>query len=388
MQTNTLALLDAMDEAKTRRNPRGVFQKVPGKYSPWWIRYTDAQGRFRREKAGTKSAAIDLYRKRKNEALEGKKLPDKLRRAAVSFKDISKDALAYSKTNKRSYRDDEYRMKQLVDWFGPRVADSITPQEIERTLADTAELRKWCPATSNRHRSLLSMTYRLAIRDGKVRENPVRQVPRKRENNIRTRFLDAKEEVKLRTKIRVLHPEREPEFDLGLHTGMRRNEQHHLRWQDVNLRAGIITIPQTKHGGKRHVPINSVAERALTTLSKGCNGSDYVCLGPDQREGRDWERWFEDCIDLAGIPDFRWHDLRHTFASRLAMAGVPLRTLAELLGHKTLAMVMRYAHLAPAHLRDAVERIAETPTDTTTDTRPSEAPEQRPALPNQVFTVQ
>jgi site-specific recombinase XerD len=79
--------------------------------------------------------------------------------------------------------------------------------------------------------------------------------------------------------------------------------------------------------------------------------------------GRDWERWFEECVREAKIADFRWHDLRHTFASRLTMAGVSMRTLAELLGHKTLAMVMRYAHLAPAHLRDAVERIAGTPTD-------------------------
>src|SRR5215472_426437 len=72
-------------EPQRRHNPRGVFQKVPGKNSPWWICCWDAQGRKRREKAGTKSAAIDLYRKRKNEALQGKKLPEKLRRATVSF---------------------------------------------------------------------------------------------------------------------------------------------------------------------------------------------------------------------------------------------------------------------------------------------------------------
>jgi integrase len=226
------------------------------------------------------------------------------------------------------------------------------------------------------------MTYRLAIRNGKVRENPVRQVPRKRENNVRARFLDANEEATLRAKIQALCPVREPEFDLALHTGMRRNEQHHLRWQDVNLHAGVITIPQSKHGGARHIPINSVAERALGILSQNHNGSEYVCFGSENREGRDWERWFEQCVREAGIPDFRWHDLRHTFASRLAMAGVPLRTLAELLGHKTLAMVMRYAHLAPAHLRDAVERIAGTPTDTTTDTSRAETSEQRAVFLN------
>jgi len=382
METDVLILPETRHHTNKRRNPRGLFQRLPGKHSSWWIRYVDAQGRFRREKAGTKSAAIELYRKRKNEALEGKKLPEKLRSAAVSFKEISNDALGYSETNKRSYRDDAYRMQQLIEWFGSRVADSITPQEIERAIADAAESRKWLPATANRHRSLLSMTYRLAIRNGKVRENPVRQVPRKRENNVVARFLDAEEEAKLRAKIRALYPAREPEFNLALHTGMRRNEQHRLRWRDVNLRAGVITIAQSKHGGARHVPINSVAEKALETLVKSRSESEYVCLGSEHRDGRDWERWFEECVREAGIKDFRWHDLRHTFASRLAMAGVPLRTLAELLGHKTLAMVMRYAHLAPAHLRDAVERIAGTPTDTTTDTGASDTPEQRAVLLN------
>ena len=82
MQTNPQ---NTKSDTRKRRNPRGVFQRVPGKNSPWWICYWDAQGRKRREKAGTKSAAIDLYRKRKNEALAGKKLPEKLRRATVSF---------------------------------------------------------------------------------------------------------------------------------------------------------------------------------------------------------------------------------------------------------------------------------------------------------------
>jgi integrase len=374
MPNEAVALIGSKIQ-KDRRNPRGVYEKVRGS-DEWWIRFVDAQGRYRREKAGTKGAAIKLYRKRKTEALQGKKLPETLRRATVTFGEIAKDALAYSKANKRSHRDDEYRMKRLTDWFGSCAAESITPQEIENMLTDTAELEEWLPGTANRHRSLLSLTYRLAIRNGKVKENPVRHVPRKRENNVRTRFLDAQEEAALRTKIRALHPARELEFDLALHTGMRRNEQWQLRWQDVNLQAGIITIPQSKHGAMRHVPINSVARRALENLYRDRAGSEFVCKGSNVRQGRDWERWFEECVSEAKILNFRWHDLRHTFASRLAMAGVPLRTLAELLGHKTLAMVMRYAHLAPAHLREAVERITGASTDTSTDTEQSEPQKQ------------
>ncbi len=93
MQTDTLVLTGAKTTGKKRGNPRGIFEKVHGS-KVYWIRYIDAQGRFRREKAGTWSSARDLYTKRKNEALQGKKLPEKLRRATVPFGEIAKDALA------------------------------------------------------------------------------------------------------------------------------------------------------------------------------------------------------------------------------------------------------------------------------------------------------
>ena len=129
------------------------------------------------------------------------------------------------------------------------------------------------------------------------------------------------------------------------------------------------------------MPINSVPEKAIETLSKARHGSPYVSAGSDQRLGR-IGLWFEECVGDVRIADFRWHDLQHTFASCLAMAGVSLRTLAELLGHKSIAMVMRYAHLAPAHLRDAVERIAGTRTDTIIDTTPAYASDRHAVLLN------
>ena len=366
MATDPLILNERQEEPRprrARRNPRGVFQKVPGKNSPWWVCYWDAQGRKRREKAGTKSAAIDLYRKRKNEALAGKKLPEKLRRATVSFAEIAKEALAYSKTNKLSYRTDSIRMETLLGWFREYPAESITPQDIERRF----EQEEWSPATVNRHRALLSLTYRLAIRNGKIKENPARLVRHRLEDNARIRFLSPEEETKLREAIKAACPERVAELELALNTGIRLSEQYRLRWEDVSFARRTLTVARSKNGATRHVPLNKAALMALESLAKRRDGSEFVCGGATEPR-----RWFEPVVKVSGLESFTWHCLRHTFASRLVMAGVDIRTVQELLGHKTIAMTVRYSHLAPKHTLAAVERLdAPTgePTDTTTDTK-------------------
>ncbi len=362
MQTETLTVANPKADGKKQRNQRGVFERKPGE---WWIRYIDAQGRFRREKAGTKSAAILLYRKRKQHALEGKKLPEKLRRATVTFAEIAKDALTYSKVHKAStsYRCDAGRMEVLLGWFREYPAESITAQDIERQF----QKQEWSPATCNRYRALLSLAYRLAIRNGKVKENPARLVPHRLEDNARIRFLSTKEETDLRKAIEAKCPEHLPEFALALNTGLRLSEQYGLLRENVSLPLRVLTIPRSKNGSMRHVPLNQAAVQALAELREQHSGSEFVCGG-----AREPRRWFEPVLKEAGVANFSWHCLRHTFASRLVMAGVDLRTVQELLGHKTIAMTVRYSHLAPKHTLAAVERLdasTENPTDTTTDTR-------------------
>ena len=368
MQTDTLILTPMREDTRARRQPRGVFQKVPGKNSPWWIRYVDAQGRFRREKAGTKSAALMLYRKRKTEALEGKKLPEKLRRATVTFAEIARDVLTYSKANKLSYRNDAGRMEVLLGWFREYPAEAITAQDIERRF----EQQDWSPATANRYRALLSLTYRLAIRNGKVKENPARLVSHRLEDNARIRFLSPEEETCLRAAIEARCPEHLPELILSLNTGLRLSEQYGLQWENVLFSRRSLTIPRSKNGTARHVPLNQAALRALEALRQRNASSEFVCGGVTEPR-----RWFEPVVRDAGVSGFSWHCLRHTFASRLIMAGVDLRTVQELLGHKTIAMTVRYSHLAPKHTLAAVERLdvpSASPTDTTTDTDAFEQP--------------
>jgi integrase len=346
---------------------RGVFERKLGE---WWIRYTDAQGRYRREKAGTWAAARDLYVKRKNEALVGRKLPEKLRRAPVLFDEIARDALAWSDEHKRSAANDHYRMKKLLNWFGGKPVDSITSGEIEAHL----QSESWKPATWNRMRALLSMIYRIAIRNGKTTANPVRLVPSKAAHNERVRFLSPDEEKRLRTAIARKFPERLAEFDLALHTGMRRSEQYGARWEQVDWERRILTVPLDKGGRTSYVPLNAGALRALTELLRRTADSGFICGG--SRSSR-W--WFEEAVKDAKITGFTWHSIRHTFASRLVMSGADVRTVAELLRDRTLAMVMRYAHLAPDYKLEALHRMESkfgVPTDTTIAPKANEKPQQ------------
>jgi integrase len=321
---------------------RGVYEH-PKHSGVWWICYFE-NGRRHREKIGRKSTAIDVYRKRKTEIREGRFFPPR-RQRAILFNELADDALDYSRQHKRTASFDAWKMPLLRSWFGPLLPSAITPQLIESKLAELADAGR-SPATLNRTKALLSLVFSVAMRNGKASVNPARLVRPRRENNSRVRFLLPAEELLLRRAIRKFHPNRIPEFNLALHTGMRLSEQYGLTWPDVDLVNRVLTIPRSKHGEKRHIPINSAAHTALLALA----GSPRVC-----QRGRTWRSWFKDCLACARIQNFRWHDLRHTFASRLVMAGVDLFTVKELLGHKTIASTLRYAHLAPAHASKAVE---------------------------------
>ena len=372
---------------KLRREPKGLFEKAPGS-DVWWIRYADSTGRIRREKAGTKSAAALLYRKRKTQALENRKLPEKLRRRAIPFSELVADALAYSKAHKRSYRDDVCRMGRIREWFGEMPAEAITPADIGRRLARLADEESLAAATLNRYRSLMSLMFRLGMESGKVAANPARLVRRRLEDNARVRFLSEVEEARLRAVIREHWPAREVEFDIALNTGLRRGGMYKLEWRDVDLERRLATERLSKGGKTRHVPLNDAAVTAFARLRLASDGVGRVFDTCKPRH------WFEEAVTLAGVQDFHWHDLRHTFASRLTMLGVPLRVVQQLMGHQSIQMTARYSHLAPGFEQAAVERLAafgkpasqgqvgpdfQEPTGTRTSTGQSPALPQAPA---------
>ncbi len=368
---------------KNETKVKGVFEKLPGS-GIWWVRYADANGRIRREKVGNKGAAIKLYAKRKTEVLQGKKLPENFRAKAVTFSELADEAIEWAKGHKLTWEDDEIRLKPLRDVFGARAAESITPQEIERWFALAGVSRNrdkkrngrvWKPATFNRYKALISMVYRQGIKNRKISVNPAREIERRKENNARDRYLLPHEETALRNAISVACPERLPELDIALNTGMRRSEQFNCDWAWVDLERRVLTVPRSKSGEKRRVYLNDTAVAAFRLLWRFSEGKGKVFAHLyNSHKTTGAREWFEQVLSDAGIVNLHWHDLRHTFASRLVMKGVDIRTVQELMGHKTIQVTLRYAHLAPQHQLEAVQKLCDTggaqngATDTRTDT--------------------
>jgi integrase len=331
---------------------RGVFERPPGS-GVWWISHRGSDGKRHRQKVGRYEAAVGAYCATKQRIREGSfQAP---RASGVTFKELVDEAFADRKARiaGSTSEGDGYKKPTLLAWFGSLPAAKVTAAMIRDRLGDLRGPGV-SGATSNRYHALVSAILRWGVEAGKPFKNPARDVPRYHDSEARVRFLDASEEAALRKVIREDYPEEEAELDLALHTGMRRNELYRLTWDHVDLQRGILTVEGKQHANsrkssRRFLKINSRARLALTELYGRSNGSPYVCPGAHAgtETDRDWRDWFEASIRQAKIDNFVYHDLRHTFASRLVMAGVPLAAVMEMLGHRSIAMTMRYAHLRP-----------------------------------------
>jgi integrase len=351
-------------QQRKRTYGRGVFEKYEG---VWYARWTDAAGHRHVQKAGPKSAALRLYRRRKDEVLQGKRFPENLRKG-VKFAAIAEDAIERARRSSHA----PGNLVTVKDWFAGADAADVTPLDVEREL-NRLRVRGLKPATRNRFKSAVSAIFTHAARDGKVLANPARLVKAEPENNARTRELSIEEERRLRPIIRERWPQREAEFDLALETGMRKGEQYGARWEQVNLIDKELTVPRSKHGERRYVRLNVWAVAALAALRRRVDASGCICPGGMSKNGYGATRhWFNRALAAAGIGNFTWHDLRHTFASRLRRKGVDIPTIMELMGHKSIATTLRYAHIGADQLQAAVERLTASPVETADERAPLE----------------
>ncbi len=240
-------------------------------------------------------------------------------------------------------------------------------QRVEKFLNERMTEKKLSPSTRNRHLAHLSSRFNRGKEWGLISDNPAQGIKLLRENGARTRFLDGHEIERLLT---ASSESFRPILVTALHTGMRKGEILKLKWPDVDFNNSIITIQESKSGKKRMLPMDDTVCETLKVLPSRFK-KGYVFPSP-VGEGKplyDCRKQFSNTVKQAGIDNFRFHDLRHTFASYLVMSGVDLMTVKELLGHATLTMTMRYSHLAPDHRMRAIKALDSAyRTDTKTDT--------------------
>lgn len=186
-----------------------------------------------------------------------------------------------------------------------------------------------------------------------LKDNHLQIVKKLKEPPGRLRYLTDDE---MKTLLRECALHLRPMVIVALNTGFRKSEILNLRWSDVDMTNRVITVQKSKNNESKIVPINETLYRTLISL-KHCSDGRPVFAGKDGKPYVDIRKSFAAALKRAGIKNFRFHDLRHTFASPLVMAGVDIRTAQELMGHKDIRMTMRYSHLSSAHLKEAVKRI-------------------------------
>ena len=267
-------------------------------------------------------------------------------------------------------RAEQKKREQKLHWWEERMghlclADVTAPtiSACRATLAKTPRSngKPLSPATQVRYLATLSHVLSYAVRDlGWMEMNPAARVRRPREPRGRVRYLSDDERKRLMAACLASDVSRlYPLFVVALGTGARQGELLRLRWRDIDLQRGVAVLHETKNGERRTLVLAGqvlAVLRELSTLRRIDTDEVFAgARGPATFPQRAWK----DALTTAAVADFRFHDLRHTFASYLAMNGATLPELAAALGHKTLAMVQRYAHLSPQHTSSVVTRMVE-----------------------------
>lgn len=266
-------------------------------------------------------------------------------------------------------------MEKLKEFFDQRAIRDITPMLIEKfkselRKSDSRYKRPFSPATVNRYLQVLSRVLSMAYENGIVDGNPMSRVKRLREPEPRQRYLNQfsdDEEERLMKALAVYGEHVIALAELDLEVGMRLDELLNTKWSDVDETNQLVFITKTKNDKPRLIPLTALALRIIKRLRQ--DAPDEELIFDPRRTGRKRRQLmvcFERSVKEAGTGDFHFHDLRHTFATRLRAANVHEYDIADLLGHSTTQNDTRntkvtrgYAHGVPKRLRDAVNTLEE-----------------------------
>lgn len=332
----------------------------------WYYRYP-REGKFTFLRLGAmqilpvleaRAMAYELFRQVQEKGAPLQKLPELSK--VATFSRFSKEYyLPHAKVKKRSWKTDE-RMLELhvLPAFGMKRLDKIGQIDVikwQKVLREGG----LAPCTCNRVLSLLKFVFNCAVRWGMLDAagNPCRFITPFPDNSARERFLTVEEARRLIAKLDTMPANLcALALKLLLFTGARKSEILSARWENINLEQRILTVPLSKSGKSRHIPLSDEAIVILTKLSR-CKATPW--LFPAKKDGHLIELYpFWNALrQTLGLTDVRIHDLRHSFASFLVNSGCSLYEVQKILGHYDPKVTMRYAHLAHASLIQAANMV-------------------------------
>lgn len=348
--------------ARAGRKDRGLLSKLDSTGKVVWFVRLYHEGRERRFGSfSNKTQARDFYEKAKQEQKSGRFFPERYQRGGY---ELVKDMLCrYLTTLPRSGKtsstiaDERYYGAWWSERLNGKRVSQLTSDLLEQIKGELAE-KGHAPQTILHYMKFLRHVLYATVGKSGIPENPFEKVKLKAIRAGRTRFLSPREEALL---YEAIGPTYAPWIRLAILTGMRKSEQFRLRWTDVDLEHGFLTLGETKSGTVQYVPLT---EEGITILRASDSWQRSKWVFPSQNPQTHvnvdnfYGRLYLPAVKRAGLEGVTWHTLRHTFASRLAMSGQTPSTIAALLRHSGINLVARYAHLDPSHLKSAVEGVA------------------------------
>lgn len=270
----------------------------------------------------------------------------------------------FSQLNNRSHDDNASKIRlYLVPEFGQRLLTDITSRDILAYLAKYSE--KLSKATLNRHLSLLSRIFRLAIQLGLCEKNPCHGIDRFKESAGKVEFLSIEENKRLIEALQAC-PYRTSALAILalLYTGMRREEVLQARQENLDLDNGILFLPMTKSGRSKNIQLNSLALEVFKEAAERSGSSPWVFAGRDPSKCIcNVRKTYHTVLKQIGLPPMRLHTLRHNYASLLVQQGISLAQVQALLNHSSPSVTQKYAHLADHTLKKATQVFADTLSD-------------------------
>jgi integrase len=344
-------------------------------------------GKQKYESSGSelKSDADLLLAQRRIDVDQGKDIVTRRRDRNYTFSQLAEKYTTFV-SNQKSAKTKYVFIAQLLKEFGSVKLSNMSLSAVEiwqvrRLTEERPSILKGGvnrppvkPATVNRTLEVLKHMFTKALDWEMITEDVFKRIKKAKktpENNRRLRYLSFEESS---TLLNCCDKHLRPIVTLALNTGCRRGEILGLTWDRVDLKHGFILLDDTKSGKRREIPINATVRTVLNGIVRRLD-SPFVFVNPETVKERppvkeggkkrpasgrffDVKNSFATARSKAKLHDFHFHDLRHTFASQLVMNGVDITTVSRLLGHATLTMTLRYAHLAPDHLQNAVDVLS------------------------------